>query len=134
MVTVLGALLVGCGSSTHPVSVRVSGESGIGPVLTRADLRSAHADIDPTTSQPIVVLELTPTGQREFVVLTRAIVHAGRRHHRPFHVSISVNGKVVGRPYIDYHRFPNGLPANEGIEINGLSMRASRELAAKLTR
>jgi hypothetical protein len=78
------------------------------------------------------VLQLTRDGQRKFVKLTSAVVRAGRQHHRPFHVSIIVNGKLMTRPYIDYHLFPNGLPPDAGIEINTPSKRAARDLAAQL--
>ena len=130
----LGALLVGCGASTHRAALRISGEHGIGPALSRADLRSAHADFDPNTDQPIVVLELTPNGQRMFARLTHAIVQAAKQHHRPFHILLSVNGKVISAPYIDYHLFPNGLSAKSGIVMDVPSKRVARDLAAKLNR
>jgi hypothetical protein len=127
-------LLVGCATSAHHASLRISGEGGIGPVLLRADLRSARADINPSTSQPTVLVELTPNGKRKFLDLTTHVARAGRPRLRPFHVLISVNGKVISQPYIDYHRFPNGVPGDSGIEIDVRSIGAARELAAKLNR
>jgi preprotein translocase subunit SecD len=131
---VAAGLLVGCGTSHHPASLHISGEGGIGPELSRADLRSARADVDPGTSRPVVLLELTPSGQRKFLVLTTDVARAGRRRHRPAHIRISVNGKVISEPYIDYHVSPNGLPADNGIQIDVTSIRAAHDLAAKLNR
>jgi preprotein translocase subunit SecD len=126
---IAAGLLVGCGTS-HRASLRISGEGDIGPVLSRADLRSARAD----ASQPVVLLELTPNGQRKFLALTTGVARAGRRRHHPVHVLISVNGKVISRPYIDYKLFPNGLPADNGIQIDVASIRAAHDLAARLNR
>jgi preprotein translocase subunit SecD len=131
---IAAGLLVGCGTSHHPATLRISGEGGTGPALSRADLRSARADADPSTSQPVVLLELTPNGQRKFLVLTTAVARAGRRRHRPVHILISVNGNVISRPYIDYHVSPNGLPADNGIQIDVASIRAPHDLAARLKR
>jgi hypothetical protein len=131
---IAGVLLVGCGTSGHHASLRIAGEGNIGPVLSRTDLRSARADINPSTSEPVVLVELTANGQRKFRALTTSVVRAGRQRHRPFHILISVNGKVISQPYIDYHRFPNGLPADNGIEIDVRSIHAARELAPKLNR
>jgi preprotein translocase subunit SecD len=126
------ALLVGCGTSGSDASFRIVGEGGIGPVLSRPDLRSARADIDPSTSQAVVLLDLTPKGQRKFLVLTGRVARAGRERRRPAHVIISVNGNVISRPYIDYHATPNGIPADNGIQIDLPSRRAARALAANV--
>ncbi|MGZ4367040.1 MAG: SecDF P1 head subdomain-containing protein [Gaiellaceae bacterium] len=134
LAVIAAGLLVGCGASQHPASLRISGEGGIGPVLSRADLRSARADVDPGTSQPVILLELTPNGQRKFLGLTTRVARAGRRRHRPAHIFISVNGKVIGAPYIDYHVSPNGLPADNGMQIDVASVRAAHDLAASLNR
>ena len=134
MPLVASAFLFGCGSSEHHASLRIAGEGGIGPVLSRADLRSARADVDQNTSQPVVLLELTREGQRKFLVLTRRVVRAGRRRHRPAHVVIFVNGRVISRPYIDYRVFPNGLPADSGVQIDVRSVRTARDLVNRLNR
>jgi preprotein translocase subunit SecD len=131
---VAAGALVGCGTSESPARLRISGEGGVGPVLSRSDLRSARADVDPATSQPVVLLELTPSGQKKFRVLTADVARAGRRRHRPAHILISVNGKLISRPYIDYHVFPNGVPADNGIQMDVTSIRTAHDLAAKLHR
>jgi hypothetical protein len=79
-------------------------------VLSRADVRSVRAAVDPNKSQPDILLELTPNGQRKFLGLTTNVARAGRRRHRPVHILISVNGRVISKPYVDYHVSPNPLP------------------------
>jgi hypothetical protein len=131
---IAAGLLVGCGTS-HRATLRISGEGGIGPVLSRADLRSVRADVDPRNSQPDIVLELTPNGQRKLVGLTTNAARAGRQRHHSVHILISVNGRVISKRYIDYHAPPNllRLPA-KGILVNVGSIRAAHDLAARLNR
>jgi len=133
---IAAALLVGCGTS-HRATLRISGEGGIGPVLSRADLRSVRAGVDPRNSQPDsdILLELTPNGQRKLVGLTINVARAGRRRHRPVSILISVNGTVISKRYIGYRGPPNFLrvPA-KGILVDVASIRGARDLAARLNR
>ena len=132
---VLLLFLAGCSHGRSHASFRVNGERGIGPALDFADIApgSVRAVRDPNTGAPVVVLDLTRSGVREFNALTRNLARRGAALHRQLHVLISVDGRVVTRPYIDYRLFPNGLPGNNGIEINGLpSMKAARRLAKEL--
>ena len=133
---IAAGLLVGCGTS-HRATLRISGEGGIGPVLSRADLRSVRAGVDPRNSQPDsdILLELTPNGQRKLVGLTTNVARAGRRRHRPVYILISVNGRVISKRFIDYHVPPNllRLPA-KGILVDVGSIRAAHDLAARLNR
>ena len=123
-------LLVACGTS-HRATLRISGEGGIGPVLSRADLRSVRADVDPRNSRPDILLELTPNGQRKLLGLTTNAARAGRRRHRLVHILISVNGRVISKPYVDYHVSPNRVPY-KGILVDVASIRAAHDLAARL--
>ncbi len=100
-------------------------------MLSRADLRSVRADVDPRTSQPDILLELTPNGQRKLLGLTTNVARADRRRHRPVHILISVNGRVISKRYIDYHVSPNRVPY-KGILVDVASIRAAHDLAARL--
>jgi hypothetical protein len=42
--------------------------------------------------------------------------------------------KVISKPYIDYRVPPNGLPADNGIQLDVASIRAAHDLAARLNR
>lgn len=129
-------VLAGCGAHHRKgASLRITGEGGIGPALSIADVRSARADVDPNSGQPIVALDLTKDGSAKLTQMTRELARAGARHHRPFHVSIVVNGRLLFRPYIDYHLFPHGLDGSAGIVIDGVrSKRTADALAAELNR
>ena len=130
---IAAGVLAGCGASHRPASLRISGEGGIRPVLSRADLRSVRAAVDPNKSQPDILLELTPNGQRKFLGLTTNVARAGRRRHRLVHILISVNGRVISKPYVDYHVSPNPLPY-KGIVVDVASTRRAHDLAARLNR
>jgi len=130
---IAAGVLAGCGASHRPASLRISGEGGIGPVLSRADIRSVRAAVDPNKSQPDILLELTPNGQRKFLGLTTNVARAGRRRHRLVHILISVNGRVISKPYVDYHVSPNPFPY-KGIVVDVASIRRAHDLAARLNR
>jgi hypothetical protein len=129
---IAAGLLVGCGTY-HRATLRISGEGGIGPVLSRADVRSVRVEVDPVTSQPHILLGLTPSGQRKFLALATGVAQAGRRRHRLAHILISVNGRVISKPSVDYHGPPNSLPF-KGILVDVASIRRAHDLAARLNR
>jgi preprotein translocase subunit SecD len=111
----------------------MTGEHGVGPVVRTADVASARAARDEQTGEPIVLVTFTPTGSARCHDLLRAVAHAGARAGRPYHIAIRVDGRVVTRPYVDYHLLPEGGTCNQGVEINGLpSSTAAKELATKL--
>ena len=131
---IAAGLLVACGTS-HRATLRISGEDGIGPVLSRADLRSSRAVVDPRNSQPELLLELMPSGQRKFLGLTTNLARAGQRRHRPVHVLVSVDGSVISKPYIRHEVLPKpGFPAAKGILVDVASNREAHDLAARLNR
>jgi hypothetical protein len=131
---IAAGLLVGCGTS-HRATLRISGEGGIGPVLSRADLRSAQAALHPP-GEPVLDLKLTPEGGRKLLALITRVSKAGRRRHHSLHLLISVNGKVISQPEVVVYN-PNGLAAPgppKGINVDIASIRAARDLAARLNR
>jgi hypothetical protein len=131
---IAAGLLVGCGTS-HRATLRISGEGGIGPVLSRADVRSARVVVAPVTSKPYIDLVLTPSGGRKLLALVTHVSKAGRRRHHPLHMLIAVNGKVINQQKIAYNK--NGSPAPgppKGLLVDVASLRAAHDLAAKLNR
>jgi hypothetical protein len=127
-------LLVGCGTS-HRATLRISGEGGIGPVLSRADVGSVRVEVDPVTSQPYVDLGLTPSGGRKFLALITSVSKASRRRHHSLHVLISVNGNVISRQEIVYHKNGGPVPGPpKGFLVDVASIRAAHDLARRLNR
>ena len=136
---VIAAVLVGCGAhhAQSRTSLRIVGEQGIGPALGLDDVASGSADTtrDPNTGEPVVLMRFTNAGAQKFASLTRNLAHRGAALHRRLHLLISVNRRIVSRPYIDYVANPNGITAQTGIEITGLrTSEAARRLARDLNR
>jgi preprotein translocase subunit SecD len=129
---IAAGLLIGCGTS-HRATLRIAGEGGIGPVLSRADVRAARVEVDPVTSQPYVDLVLTTSGQKRFLALATGVAQAGRRRHRLGHLLISVNGTVISKPTVEYHGPPNSLPF-KGVLVDVASIRRAHDLARRLNR
>ncbi len=128
-------LVAGCGGKgEQPTWFRISGEAGIGPVLSAKDVArsSVRATIDPGSGGPVVYLRLTNAGERKFARLTAKLAHRGASVHRPFHVVITVDDRVIDRPWIDYRHFPNGLSAQSGIQLNRGSLAGAKTLARRL--
>jgi hypothetical protein len=131
---IAAGLLVGCGTPHH-ATLRISGEEGIGPVLSRADVRSARVEVDPVTSQPYILLGLTPSGGRKLLALANGVAQAGRRRHHSLHVLISVNGKVISQQEIVYHKNGGPVPGPpKGFLVDVASIHAARDLTTKLNR
>jgi preprotein translocase subunit SecD len=129
-------ICAGCGGAHHSDGkwFRIYGEGQIGPALDAGDVaaRTARADIDSATGQHIVYFGLTRDGVHKFSRLTRALAQRGTRAGRPFHVLITVDGRVKSRPYIDYRVNPNGIPGDSGIQIDLPSRSECETLARRL--
>jgi len=133
----IAVLAAGCGSGhSNGDWFRIVGESGVGPTLTSADLdrKSARADVGPATSASVVYFRLTRGGQSKFARLSRELAHRGAKAGRPFHFTIRVDGRVVARPYIDYTRDPDGIPADNGLQIDLARPADAQRLAKKTAR
>jgi hypothetical protein len=114
-------------SSCEPADLR-RGRDRAGAVACRSS--DGCAGLEPRTSQPDILLALTLSGQRKFLGLTTNVSRAGRQRHRPLHILISVNGRVISKPYIGYQGSPNRLPY-KGILVDVASIRAAHDLAAR---
>jgi preprotein translocase subunit SecD len=109
--------------------------------LTNADIERARADVEPTTKEPIVVLDLTADGQKAFAALTRRIADRGSANAVPAsgleaaqHLAIVVDDRIVSVPYIDHRQAPNGISGVEAVQISsGLTPDTARQLAALLS-
>lgn len=111
------------------------------PDLTGAhfDRDATRQDFDNATDEPIVFLELTEAGALAFRELTRELAMRGRLAAAGRvgdalafqQVAIVVDGTLVSVPTIDFREFPDGIPAEAGLQIGGLgSLEEARTLAA----
>jgi hypothetical protein len=111
------------------------------PALTNADIERAHADVDPTSREPIVVLDLTADGQEAFGSLTRELARRGGANATPGsgldaaqHLAIVVDDRIVSVPFIDFRQAPDGIDGAAAVQISGgLTPETARQLAALLS-
>jgi SecD/SecF fusion protein len=108
------------------------GEDDIGiPEMTGKDLKldGTRADIDPQTSQPVVLMQFTGKGKKIFHEITRreaqrgAILCQGQRDRDAVqrcaqHFAIVLDGEIQSVPYIDFVRNPDGIPGDNGAQID----------------
>jgi preprotein translocase subunit SecD len=105
------------------------------PKLTGEDLdhTTVRAVIDPQNGKPTVIAQLTPDGRERFQGLTQTLARRGAKLGRPQHFLIVIDREVYAAPYIDYRFNPDGIPADSGIQFDGLgSLDETRKLARAL--
>ena len=107
------------------------------PALSRADITSAHAGID-QRGHPDIDLEFTPHGARAFHRLTAVLGQRGAALSGPGltlnqHLAAVVDGKLVTVVYVDFRRYPFGIPTENEIQITGsFTAPAAQQLAAEI--
>ena len=114
---------------------------GGAPALTNADIQGARSNVDPTTQEPIVVLNLTADGRKAFTTLTRDLARRGNANAVPGagvetaqHLAIVIDDRIVSVPFIDFRQTPDGLDGAAGMQIQGgLTPETARQLAALLS-
>ena len=123
----------------------VQGEGGgwfalDGPVaLSNSALAGARAAVDPMTQDPIVELELTKQGQRDFQDLTRTIAQRGADYalgrdplETSHHFVIVVDDRILSVPFIHWQEAPDGIDGARGAQIVVATAEQARQLAAIL--
>src|SRR6266566_4230670 len=102
-----------------------------GAEMIGADLKlsGTRADIDPQTNQPVVLFQFTGKGKKIFQTITRreaqrgALVCRGRTESTSVlscaqHFAIVLDGQIQSAPYIDFVRNPDGIPGDNGAQID----------------
>ena len=122
------------------------GNGGI-PEMTGTDLKlsGTRADIDPQTSQPVVLMQFTGKGKKVFHEITRreaqrgSLACQGARSQQDVqrcaqHFAIVLDGQIQSVPYIDFKRNPDGIPGDNGaqIDMGGGSLGDAKKLALVL--
>jgi SecD/SecF fusion protein len=92
------------------------------PELTGNDLKlsGTRADIDPNTGQPIVLMQFTGRGGKQFHAITRQEAFRGKLKGTPQHFAIVLDGQIKSFPQIDYNQYPDGIDPINGAQITGL--------------
>jgi SecD/SecF fusion protein len=122
------------------------GNGGI-PEMTGTDLKlsGTRADIDPNTSQPVVLMQFTGHGKKVFHNITRQEAQRGSLacqgassaqdiQRCAQHFAIVLDNQVQSVPYIDFKRNPDGIPGDNGaqIDMGGGSLGDAKKLALVL--
>jgi SecD/SecF fusion protein len=107
-----------------------NGENAI-PEMTGGDLKlsGTRADIDPQTSQPVVLMQFTGKGKKIFHTITQreaqrgAILCQGKTDSASVqscaqHFAIVLDRQIQSAPYIDFVRNPDGIPGDTGAQID----------------
>jgi preprotein translocase subunit SecD len=107
-------------------------------VRGRAKLTSGHldremirADVEPQVGRPVLLLFFTPVGNERFEELTRMLARRGGTNdlHR---FLVVIDDKVYSSAGIDSRVYPEGLSAENGMQIDLPSIAEARELARAL--
>jgi SecD/SecF fusion protein len=117
------------------------------PEMTGADLKlsGTRADIDPQTSQPVVLMQFTGHGKKVFHEITRreaqrgSLACQGASSQQDIircagHFAIVLDNQLESAPYIDFKRNPDGIPGDNGaqIDMGGGSLGEAKKLALVL--
>ncbi|HEX7145774.1 MAG TPA: protein translocase subunit SecD [Gaiellaceae bacterium] len=107
-----------------------NGQNAI-PEMTGGDLKlsGTRADFDTQTSQPVVLMQFTGKGKKIFHTITRreaqrgALICQGRTDATSVqscvqHFAIVLDGQIQSAPYIDFVRNPDGIPGDNGAQID----------------
>ena len=86
-------------------------------------------DVDPQTNQPVVLIQFTDKGTKIFQTITRreaqrgALVCQGKTDSASVlscaqHFAIVLDGQIQSAPYIDFVQNPDGIPGENGAQID----------------
>jgi SecD/SecF fusion protein len=105
------------------------------PEMTGADLKlsGTRQDFDPSTGEPVVLMEFTGQGNKKFQEITRALYQRGQFRQTPQHFAIVLDGDIASFPQIDFNdsTLSNGISG--GARITGIrSVGEASDLALVL--
>src|SRR5947208_1237521 len=120
---------------THnPDKTGVGDVKGV-PQLTGSDLKlsGARQDFDPTTNEPVVLMQFTGSGSHKFQQVTAEEYNRGRNRRIPQHFAIVLDREIRSFPQIDFNKsdLAGGISGNA--EISGIkSIGEAKDLALVL--
>ncbi len=117
------------------------------PEMTGGELKlsGTRADIDTQTNAPVVLMQFTGKGKKVFHEITKreavrgALACAGNNDPASVtrcaqHFAIVLDRQIESVPYIDFRRNPDGIPGDNGaqIDLGGGSLSDAKKLALVL--
>jgi len=106
-------------------------------------LSGTRADIDTQTNQPVVLMQFTGAGKKAFHKITQREAqrgalggdcNAGKPPPNVQHFAIVLDREIQSTPYIDYCVNPDGIPGDNGaqIDMGGSGLGDAKKLALVL--
>ncbi|MGH3003024.1 MAG: protein translocase subunit SecD, partial [Gaiellaceae bacterium] len=97
-------------------------------------LSGTRQDFDPTSGEPVVLMQFTKKGNKDFERVTKNEAIRGQIAQQPQHFAIVLDNEIRSWPQIDYTQLPNGInPAGSGAQITGMaSLNEAKNLALVL--
>ena len=96
-------------------------------------LSGTRQDFDPTSGEPIVLMQFKSKGNKIFAQVTKNEAVRGSIQQTPQHFAIVLDNEIRSWPQIDYTQYPQGInPAGTGAQITGLqSLKEAQESGAR---
>ena len=102
-------------------------------------LSGTRQDFDPTTGEPIVLMQFTGDGEKKFAAITRELATRGRLQSQLQgqtllqHFAIVLDDDIKSWPSIDFEENPNGISGSNGAQITGMAgINEAKDLAIVL--
>jgi SecD/SecF fusion protein len=119
----------------HDPNLKAVGDVKGVPQLTGSDLKlsGTRQDFDPTTNEPVVLMQFTGSGSHKFQQVTSEEYNRGRNRQIPQHFAIVLDREIRSFPQIDYTNsgLAGGISGNA--EISGIkSIGEAKDLALVL--
>jgi SecD/SecF fusion protein len=102
-------------------------------------LSGTRQDFDPTTGEPIVLMQFTGDGEKKFATITRELATRGRLQSQLQgqtllqHFAIVLDDDIKSWPSIDFEENPNGISGSNGAQITGMAgINEAKDLAIVL--
>ncbi len=113
------------------------------PEMTGEDLNldGTRQDFDPTTGEPIVLMQFTEEGEDAFGNITRRVAQRGKLLTNTVgggqkvlqHFAIVLDREIKSWPTIDWEEYPGGISGSNGAQISGMgAIQEAQELALVL--
>ncbi|MFL5964350.1 MAG: protein translocase subunit SecD [Gaiellaceae bacterium] len=106
------------------------------PNLTGKELNlsGTRQDFDPTTGEPVVLIQFNGKGNKAFAQVSKNEAVRGSIKGTPQHFAIVLDNEIRSWPQIDYTQYPNGInPTGTGAQITGMaSLKEAQNLALVL--
>ena len=97
-------------------------------------LSGTRQDFDPTSGEPVVLMQFKSKGNKIFKEVTKNEAIRGSIQRTPQHFAIVLDNEIRSWPQIDYTQNPQGIdPTGTGAQITGLqSLKEAQNLALVL--